>query len=114
MNKTLLTAVVLGLSLATSAWANPDDHGGDRHERHMDRMAERLELDDSQRARMEALMNQHHERTAAARAQIKQSHEQLRTEMRAILSEEQVAKLEKMHERHDKKDKKKDKEHHGG
>ncbi len=112
MKTTLLTAVALGLTLATGAWASPGDHGGDRHERHMDRMAERLELDDSQRARIEALMKQHHERTADARAEIKQSHEQMRTEMRAILNEDQLAKMEKMHEKKgEKKGKRKGKGH---
>ncbi len=103
MNKTLLTAAALGLTLATGAWANPGDHGGERHAMHMDRMAERLDLDDGQRAQIEALMKAHHERTAEARAEIKQSHEQMRNEVRAILNEEQVAKMEKMHERKDKK-----------
>lgn len=107
MNKTLLTAAALGLTLATGAWANPAEHGGDRHDRHMDRMAERLELDDSQRTQIEALMKAHHARTAEARAAIKQSHEQMRSEVRAILNEAQVEKMEKMHE---KKEKMKDKD----
>ena len=102
MKVSLLTAAALGLTLATGAWANPSDHNGerhDRHEQHMDRMAERLDLDDSQRAQIEALMKAHHERTAEARAAIKESHEQMRDEVRAILNEEQVAKMEKMHKR---------------
>ena len=103
MNRTLLTAAALSLVLATGAWANPAEHGGDRHERHMDRMAERLDLDDSQRARVEELMKAHHERTAEARAQIKESHEQMRSEMRAILNEDQIAKMEKMHEHEGKR-----------
>lgn len=108
MKLTLLTAAALGLSLATGAWANPGhhgEHGGDRHERHMDHMAERLDLSDSQRAQVEALMKQHHDR-------VKQSHEQMRTELRTILNDEQVAKMEQMHERMGKdKGKKKDKDH---
>lgn len=107
MNKSLLTAGALGLMLATGSWATANEHGGhgghggdrgDRYEQHLDRMAERLELDDTQRARIEALMKQHHERTAEARAAMKQSHEQMRTEMRAILNEDQIAKMDEMHE----------------
>jgi Spy/CpxP family protein refolding chaperone len=113
MHRTLLTAAALSLALATGAWANPAEHGGDRHERHMDRMAERLDLDDSQRARVEALMEQHHARTAEARAQIKRSHEQMRTEMRAILNEDQIAKMEKMHEKKGEKKRKGHDKHDG-
>lgn len=96
MKLTLLTAAALGLSLAAGAWANPSNHGGDRHGRHMDMMSERLELNDSQRAQMEALMMQHRDR-------VKQSRDQMRTEMRAILNEDQAAKMDEMHEHMGKK-----------
>ncbi|MEX0900359.1 MAG: periplasmic heavy metal sensor [Gammaproteobacteria bacterium] len=112
MRMTLLTAAALGLTLASGAWANPGEHGGDRHERHMDRMAERLDLTDSQRAQVEALMKQHHERTADAREQIKKSHEQVRTEIRALLNEDQIAKMEKMHKGKGKGKGRKDHEGH--
>lgn len=98
MRLTLITAAALGLALSAGAVANPDEDKAERHERHMDRMAERLDLSDAQRDEIDALVRAHMERTQAAREQLKQAHEQLRDEMRAVLTPEQAEKLDAMHD----------------
>lgn len=99
MRLSLIPAAAVALALAAGAVAQPAGDRAERHERHMDRMTERLELTDAQRQQVEELMKAHHARTQAARDEIKRSHEQMRNDMRAVLTPEQAAKLDAMHER---------------
>jgi len=60
-------AVLFGVVLSAAAWAMPPAFGGDFHGGpgadlfHFERMAERLQLDDGQRGRLEALHERHRE-----------------------------------------------------
>ncbi|MEQ8660963.1 MAG: Spy/CpxP family protein refolding chaperone [Gammaproteobacteria bacterium] len=57
----LATGFLFGAAFSTAAWAMPPHHGGDFHGGmgadlfHVERMAEKLGLDDSQRQQLEAL-----------------------------------------------------------
>lgn len=59
--------LLLGAVLSATAWAMPPGFGGDLHGGpgsdlfHLERMAERLQLDDEQRGRLEALHERHRE-----------------------------------------------------
>ena len=55
----------------------------------MDRMAETLNLDDAQKARMKALFEEH-------KAERKALREQMRAQMGEILNDDQLAKMDEM------------------
>lgn len=91
MRLTLIPAAALALALSGGVAAQPG-MAGDEMPRHMDRMAEKLELTDTQRTQVAELMKAHHERMQAAR-------EQLHEDLKKLLTPEQAAKLDAMHER---------------
>lgn len=97
MKLTLLIPAALAFAFATTAVADPP-MSGDRMMRHLDQMAERLDLDEQQRAQMHELMEAHHERMKASR-------EHLHEALMAMLTPEQAAKLDEMHRERQ--------EHHG-
>lgn len=73
--------LLLGAVLSTAAWAMPPGFGGDFHGGpgsdlfHLERMAERLQLDDEQRGRLEALHERHREQARPyVRSLVKSRH----------------------------------------
>jgi Spy/CpxP family protein refolding chaperone len=89
MKKTLI-ALTLALVIPVAAFANMGGPGPREPGARLERMAETLNLDDAQKARMKALFEQH-------RATRKAMREQMRTQMAEILNDEQRAKMEQMH-----------------
>ena len=89
MKKTLI-ALTLALVIPVAAFADMDGPGPRDSGARLDRMAETLDLDDAQKARMKALFEQH-------RAARKAMREQMRMQMAEILNDEQRTKMEQMH-----------------
>ena len=92
MKKTLtaLTALTLALVIPVTAFAAMDGPGPREPGARLERMAENLDLDDAQKARMKAVFEQH-------RVTRKAMREQMRMQMAEILNDEQRAKMEQMH-----------------
>ena len=89
--KKVLTALTLALVIPVAAFAARDGHGPRDPGAKLERMAEALELDDIQKARMKALFEEH-------QAERKALREQMRTQMAEILNEDQRAKMKEMRE----------------
>ena len=89
MKKTLI-ALTLALVIPVASFADMDERGPRDSGARLERMAETLNLDDAQKARMKALFEQH-------RATRKAMREQMRTQMAEILNDEQRTKMEQMH-----------------
>lgn len=83
MKKTILAIALGGALIAPFAFAGP---GGGPN---LDRMADRLDLTDAQQAQIEEIFEQH-------RTQRDQMREQHREEVRAVLTDEQKAKLDEL------------------
>ena len=104
-----IAAMLMLAAAASYAGHHKGDHEGD-HKAHIDVLTERLQLTDEQVPQVEAILadakaqrqaigdsytlNQRDE----ARVAMRQLHEQMMANMKAVLNDEQAAKLEKMHE----------------
>lgn len=90
--KKMILAMTLAAVVPLAAYAAVD--GPSRHDRgaRMERMAERLNLDESQKTRMEALFKEHKAERQALR-------EQMQAQIREILNEEQFAKMQEHREK---------------
>ena len=104
MKKTLI-AVLCAAAIPVAAWASSDDDHGrpDRAER-MERMAQRLQLTDEQRAAMETLIEEQ-------RAEREALRDRMRTRMAEVLTPEQRARMDEMREQ--RRDRWREKRHHG-
>ena len=92
MKKTLI-ALALAAIIPAAAYAASDKGGEHMRGAHVERLAERLELNEEQQAKMRALFEEH-------RAQRKTMREQMRGEMAEVLTPEQLAKMEAMRDDH--------------
>ena len=108
MRKTLIP---LMLTLAAAApWALATANDGDKsgHHRHrgehkIERLLKTVEPTDAQRAQIEAIEARYHPQLESLHDQLHQLHQQMKTEVSAVLTEEQRQKLEKeeaSHRRH--------------
>ena len=96
MKKTL-TVLALSVVIPLTAFAAADGPGKHEHGARLERMAETLDLDDAQKARVEALFEEH-------KAERKALREQMRKQMGEILNDEQRAKMQEMREqRHERR-----------
>ena len=92
MKKTLI-ALALAALIPVAAYAAMDGHGSREPGKRLERMAEVLNLDDAQKARMKALFEENKAEREALR-------EQMRTQMSEILNDDQRAKMDEMREQH--------------
>lgn len=90
MKKTLL-ATVMVLATGFSGALLADSHGksGDRYEKHMQYMTEKLELSSEQQGQLKGL----HEKQREQRRALRETHQ---AEVNAILTQEQQAKMAEM------------------
>lgn len=96
MKKTL-TALALSVVIPLTAFAAADGPGAHEPGARLERMAETLNLNDAQKARMKALFEEH-------KAERKALREQMRTQMGEILNDEQRAKMQEMRgQRHERR-----------
>lgn len=73
----LLSTLLLALSFA--AVADEDEHGsGDHHDRHMERMAEHLDLTEEQRQRVQAIHETNHPRMQELKTRMQAKREAVR------------------------------------
>jgi len=105
MKKTLI-ALTLAAVIPVAAYAAMDGHGSHRAGARLDRMAETLGLDDVQKARMEALFEEHKSERKALR-------EQMRAQMGEILNEDQRAQMDEKRAEHREHRMEKRARHHG-
>lgn len=88
------------------------DRDGDRRKRYLDWLSTELDLSADQRARVEAVVDRHRERMSEfwkeVRPRFEEMKDELRTDIRAVLSADQRARYEelleereKRHRRHD-------------
>ena len=91
MKKTLI-ALLCAAAIPAAAWASSDDHRGrpDRAER-MERMAQRLQLTDEQRAAMETLFEEQ-------RAEREAMRDRMRSRMAEVRTPEQRTRMDEMRE----------------
>ena len=93
--KKIIIALALGAVIPLSAYAaGPMAASGSseqRSEARMERMAEKLDLSDAQRAKMKSLFEQHKEQRKAMR-------KQMRAQMGEILDDKQMEKMKDMRE----------------
>ncbi|MFT5172496.1 MAG: protein CpxP [Gammaproteobacteria bacterium] len=87
--KKILIALAVAAVIPVAAYAAMDGHGKRDPGERLERMAARLNLDDSQKMRMQALFEENKAERDALR-------EQMRAQIRDILNAEQVAKMEQM------------------
>lgn len=90
MKKTLI-ALTLAAIIPGAAYAASDQGGAHMRGAHVERLAERLELNDEQQAKVRALFEEQ-------RAQHQAMREQMRGKMAEVLTPEQLAKMEAMRE----------------
>ena len=114
--KNKIMAGCAALVLSVAAWAAvaqqdapPASGQGDnqaRHEqmmqRHMDKVAQELNLTDQQKPQVQAIMKSQMEKMRALReqqeAQMKQLHESMQGELAKVLTPDQMTKLKSMHD----------------
>jgi Spy/CpxP family protein refolding chaperone len=113
--KNRMITVFAAMALSVAAWAavaqgTPDHQkSGDdnaRHEqmmqRHMDQVAQELNLTEQQKPQVQAIMKAQMEKMRALReqqeAQMKQLHESTKAELSKVLTPEQMTKLDSMHD----------------
>lgn len=94
-NKVISGALLLLLLAGTASAMPPHDREPD-----FDRMAERLELDDSQKASFITIMKEAHQEKKAQREATKEKTKQ---QLASILTEEQLGKMEQAHDRRDER-----------
>lgn len=92
MKKSLI-ALTLAAIIPAAAYAASDRGGEHTRGAHVERLAERLELNEEQQAKMRALFEEQ-------RAQHKAMREQMRGKMSELLTPEQLAKMEAMRDQH--------------
>jgi protein CpxP len=94
MNKILLTLAIVFIFPLTAS-ANPGGGPGygpgqeEYHGRKVERLTKELNLTDEQKGKVEALFKEQHEKFKAL-------HEETNTKMKAILTPEQMTKMEEM------------------
>ncbi|MFW5927513.1 MAG: Spy/CpxP family protein refolding chaperone [Wenzhouxiangella sp.] len=84
-------ALAASLALASPGKGNPGE-----------RLAERLDLSDSQRVELNELFEQHQSSMQEVREQRKEAREQLHESIRALLTAEQAERFDEMRARHDR------------
>jgi len=99
MKKTLI-ALLCAAAIPAAAYAASGDRGRPDRGARMERLAERLELSDEQRARLETLFEEQ-------RAERDAMREQMRARMAEVLTPEQQARMGEMREQ------RRDGRHHG-
>lgn len=92
MKKTLI-ALTLAAIIPAAAYAASDKGGVHMRGAHVERLAERLELNDEQQAKVRALFEEQ-------RAQHESMREQMRGKMAEVLTPEQLAKMEAMRDQY--------------
>ena len=85
----LLIALAVATVIPVAAYAAMDGQGARDPGKRLQRMAERLNLNDSQKARMKALFEENKAERDALR-------EQMRAQINEILNDEQAAKMSEM------------------
>lgn len=96
MKKIGLLLIALLLPLATVA-ADPVDEGfKGHHGQHLDRLSQELALTPEQKASLETIFKEEHEKFRAL-------HEEVHARVRQVLNGEQIAKWEEMISRHKKR-----------
>lgn len=92
----LAAASLMTVLLAGGVAAEPRGHGPEHHGPMMGRLAEKLGLDEQQKAQVEPILKNHFDRV---REQMQAMHEALRRDLAEVLTDEQLAKFDEMHER---------------
>lgn len=92
MKKTLI-ALTLAAIIPAAAYAASDRGGEHMRGPHVERLAERLELNEEQQAKVRALFEEQREQRNAMR-------EQMRGKMAEVLTPDQLAKMEAMRGQH--------------
>ena len=88
MNKTII-ALTLAAAIPFAAYAATNGDGSHHRGDRLERMAQTLNLDDAQKARMKALLAEH-------RAERKALREQMRSQIGEILNDDQRAKFDEV------------------
>lgn len=91
----LAAAFVAALMMSGGAAAEARGHDPEHHGPMMGRLAEKLGLDEQQKAKVDAIMQDHFERV---REQMQAMHESLRDDLAEVLTDEQLAKFDELHE----------------
>ncbi|MGZ5012747.1 MAG: Spy/CpxP family protein refolding chaperone [Methylobacter sp.] len=101
MNKKIIT-IALALALPLTVAAAPGDKGdfeGD-HANRVERLAKNLDLNAEQKSKVEVIFKEQHEK-------LKAIHEETRARLQAVLTKEQMTKMDEMKkQRHEKWQKK--------
>ena len=104
--KKLIPLLLIVIGFSVSAFGSPTDNS-DRHAKMQQRMTEELQLSADQQSSFEAIMQAHHEQMRAlrdlSRAERKASkenlHQELRSDLSGVLSQEQLTRFDQMHEK---------------
>ena len=98
--KIIIMAMALALPLTVSAFPGEGAGPGGKHANRLEKMAKKLDLSDDQKAKLEVIFKEQHEKHQALR-------KETRERISEILTAEQIEKMQKMKKRH--QDKRKDK-----
>ncbi len=95
MNKKIISiALALALPLTVAAFPGGDPAGMDAHENaRIERMAKRLDLNPDQKAKVEAIIKEQHDKLRAI-------HDETRVRIQGVLTQEQIAKMDAMKKEH--------------
>jgi phosphate starvation-inducible protein PhoH len=101
-----LTAVLMVVAALAGAGFTAQSLAYDT-DRHIERLADRLDLEASQKSEFETIVKAHHEAMKAKReakreamkAEMKASHQALEQQLEAVLTEQQMEAFKKMHEK---------------
>lgn len=97
MNKKIIT-IILALALPLTVAALPGDPGNaeGRHADRIERLTKNLDLTPEQKTKVEAIYQEQHDKFKAI-------HQETRSRIEAILTKEQLAKMDSMSKQHQEK-----------
>lgn len=104
-----IAAIILSSLIAFQVNAGPM-HGG-HADRMLDKMTEKLELTDGQRAQVEQIFEQQRPKMEAIHEQMKALREETDTQIKGVLTPEQLTQYEKMQKKRQEKMEKFHKKH---